>query len=162
MDEGSAQSKSRKMQERTLKDAITHAAEIKMTQSSPEEEPVVGCGPGAEDSPTLMPEQALSQKIRVAHAYVEHCLVRYMTKDETVQKVSEFSHCRISTDMVESVWTSLEEGNPSFFKRYNRTVILKQQLENFNQLVIQQHAAMKYIGKNTQLKQVEVEINRSC
>merc|ERR1712226_386841 len=90
MDEGSAQSKSRKMQERTLKDAITHAAEIKMTQSSPEEEPVVGCGPGAEDSPTLMPEQALSQKIRVAHAYVEHCLVRYMTKDETVQKVSEF------------------------------------------------------------------------
>jgi len=154
-DDGSLQGKWRKMQEKTLKDAITKAAEMKIAQQS---EPVSGCDAGAKDSPTT--PTTLSEQIRMAHAYVEHCLVRYLSRDEAIQKVEEFSHCRIRPELVESVWIALEEGNPAFFKRFNTTIMLKQQLESFNQLVSEQHTAMKYIGKSTQLKQVEVDITK--
>lgn len=67
---------------------------------------------------------------------VERCLQHYMNQKEVVQALQ--AQCRISPSFTTLVWRKLEEQNPEFFKAYYVRLKLKDQINMFNYLLVQQ------------------------
>lgn len=67
---------------------------------------------------------------------IERCLQHYMNQREVVAALQ--SQCRIAPGFTSLVWRKLEEQNPSFFEAYYTRLKIKDQVNMFNYLLVQQ------------------------
>ncbi|KAL7116292.1 hypothetical protein ACP275_04G233700 [Erythranthe tilingii] len=86
----------------------------------------------------------LHEQIDEVHYYIEECISRYMTKNETVDAVS--TGININPDFIKIVWEKLEMDNQDFFRAYHTRLVLRDQITEFNRLLSQQVQLMN--GRN--------------
>ncbi|KAA8517998.1 hypothetical protein F0562_015472 [Nyssa sinensis] len=84
-----------------------------------------------------------SQDIQLVQNLIERCLRHYMSQKEveTTLLVKE----KIEPSVTELVWQKLEEENQEFFKAYSLRLIVKEQIINFNRLLVRQVELMHQI-----------------
>ncbi|PWA49848.1 hypothetical protein CTI12_AA477860 [Artemisia annua] len=74
---------------------------------------------------------------------IEQCLLNYMNKKEVIDVL--YQQQKIEPAFTKIVWQTLEEQNQDFFKAYYPSLILKEQIIRFNNLVRQQAEIMNQL-----------------
>ncbi|XP_043690150.1 uncharacterized protein LOC122640927 isoform X1 [Telopea speciosissima] len=83
------------------------------------------------------------QDIQLVQNLIERCLQLYMTQKEVVETL--LVQAKIEPDFTELVWQKLEEENKEFFKAYQVRLLVKQQINAFNELLEKQAELMRKI-----------------
>ncbi|XP_047962206.1 uncharacterized protein LOC125207041 [Salvia hispanica] len=89
--------------------------------------------------------EALLMKIQTVHHLIEMCIQLYMNKEETIDYLSKKAN--IEPEIIKIVWERLEKENPKFFKAYHLSLVLKAQIERFNELLKKQVELMRMTGR---------------
>ncbi|KAI5583718.1 hypothetical protein POPTR_006G041200v4 [Populus trichocarpa] len=88
------------------------------------------------------PVRRVSPKdIQVVQNLIERCLQLYMNQNEVVETL--LAQAKIEPGFTELVWQKLEEENREFFRAYYLRLKVKQQIEEFNKLLVQQAHLMR-------------------
>ncbi|KAJ6700102.1 hypothetical protein OIU79_013194 [Salix purpurea] len=88
------------------------------------------------------PVRRVSPKdIQVVQNLIERCLQLYMNQNEVVDTL--LAQAKIEPGFTELVWQKLEEENREFFRAYYLRLKVKQQIEEFNKLLVQQAHLMR-------------------
>ncbi|CAO2831628.1 unnamed protein product [Amaranthus hypochondriacus] len=98
-----------------------------------------------------------NQDLQMVQDLIEHCLQLYMTRKEAVSFLSR--RANVMPSITELLWQRLEEENQEFFEVYHIRLALKEQIQQFNELLKQQ-ANMEKI-QNTRVAPMPVS-NESC
>uniref|UniRef100_A0A6N2LPX0 Uncharacterized protein n=1 Tax=Salix viminalis TaxID=40686 RepID=A0A6N2LPX0_SALVM len=80
--------------------------------------------------------RVLPKDIQVVQNLIERCLQLYMNQNEVVETL--LAQAKIEPGFTELVWQKLEEENGEFFRAYYLRLKVKQQIEEFNKLLVQQ------------------------
>ncbi|KAI5560247.1 hypothetical protein POPTR_016G038100v4 [Populus trichocarpa] len=80
--------------------------------------------------------RVLPKDIQVVQNLIERCLQLYMNQTEVVETL--LAQAKIEPGFTELVWQKLEEENGEFFRAYYLRLKVKQQIEEFNKLLVQQ------------------------
>ncbi|KAG8387372.1 hypothetical protein BUALT_Bualt02G0014500 [Buddleja alternifolia] len=93
------------------------------------------------DTPDEEHKKFIAEQYQLAKNCIELCLTHYKSKQETIDSLSRWKNIR--RDLTELVWGSLEEDNPEFFKAYYVKLKLKDQIKEFNRLLLKQAELME-------------------
>ncbi|KAL8489375.1 hypothetical protein ACS0TY_025324 [Phlomoides rotata] len=74
-----------------------------------------------------------TQALNQCHNLIERCLQLYMKPSEIINKL--YHHANIMPALTEAVLHRLQEENPEFFAAYNTWLIMRDQIQRFNQLL---------------------------
>uniref|UniRef100_A0A6M2EA06 Angiotensin-converting enzyme 2 n=1 Tax=Populus davidiana TaxID=266767 RepID=A0A6M2EA06_9ROSI len=85
--------------------------------------------------------RVLPKDIQVVQNLIERCLQLYMNQNEVVETL--LAQAKIEPGFTELVWQKLEEENREFFRAYYLRLKVKQQIEEFNKLLVQQAHLMR-------------------
>jgi uncharacterized protein (TIGR01589 family) len=86
-------------------------------------------------STRTMPEVTLSN-LKMIQSLIERCLLSYMSKEDVVNHLYNQAH--IDPVLTRIVWDKLEEANKEFFQAYSIRVKIREQIEAFNFLIMNQ------------------------
>ncbi|PHT71433.1 hypothetical protein T459_26537 [Capsicum annuum] len=81
------------------------------------------------------------QDIQLVQNLIERCLQLYMNQGEVVRTL--LHQAKIEAGFTELVWQKLEEENPEFFRAYHLRLMVKNQIERFNDLLERQIETMQ-------------------
>ncbi|XP_050222606.1 uncharacterized protein LOC126672694 [Mercurialis annua] len=81
------------------------------------------------------------EDIEVVQNLIERCLQLYMNRNEVANIL--LHQARIEPGFTKLVWQKLEEENAEFFKEYHTRLMLKKQINVFNQLLEHQYRVME-------------------
>ncbi|XP_059295720.1 uncharacterized protein LOC132049079 isoform X2 [Lycium ferocissimum] len=81
------------------------------------------------------------QDIQLVQNLIERCLQLYMNQEEVVRTLLD--QAKIEPGFTELVWQKLEEENHEFFRAYHLRLMLKNQIERFNDLLERQVERMQ-------------------
>lgn len=81
------------------------------------------------------------QDIQLVQNLIERCLQLYMNQEEVVRTLLD--QAKIEPGFTELVWQKLEEENQEFFRAYHVRLMVKDQIERFNDLIERQVEAMQ-------------------
>nr|XP_016485396.1 PREDICTED: uncharacterized protein LOC107805798 [Nicotiana tabacum]XP_016485464.1 PREDICTED: uncharacterized protein LOC107805798 [Nicotiana tabacum]XP_016485534.1 PREDICTED: uncharacterized protein LOC107805798 [Nicotiana tabacum] len=81
------------------------------------------------------------EDIQLVQNLIERCLQLYMNQKEVVNTL--LHQAKIEPDFTELVWQKLEEENQEFFRAYYLRLIVKDQIQKFNDLLQRQVEAMQ-------------------
>ncbi|KAJ6380829.1 hypothetical protein OIU77_029679 [Salix suchowensis] len=84
---------------------------------------------------------SFSLEIKKVQNLIERCLQLYMNQNEVVDTL--LAQAKIEPGFTELVWQKLEEENREFFRAYYLRLKVKQQIEEFNKLLVQQAHLMR-------------------
>lgn len=84
------------------------------------------------------------QDIQLVQNLIERCLQLYMNQKEVIDTLSV--EAKIEPSFTATVWQKLEEENREFFKAYRIRLMVKNQIDIFNQLLNRQKEAMCKMG----------------
>lgn len=88
----------------------------------------------------MLPER----EIKKVQDLIELCLQKDMTREETVNLISERQK-QFRADFIDLVWGRLEQENREFFEAYHVRLMLKHQILHFNNLLKRQAELMNQI-----------------
>ncbi|XP_049342584.1 uncharacterized protein LOC125806871 isoform X3 [Solanum verrucosum] len=83
------------------------------------------------------------QDIQLVQNLIERCLQLYMNQEEVIRTLLD--QAKIEPGFTELVWQKLEEENQEFFRAYHVRLMVKDQIERFNDLLERQVEAMQMI-----------------
>lgn len=87
------------------------------------------------------------EQIKLVQQLIEHCLKSYLSKTETITYLcGRYSH--IEPGFINLTWQKLEQQNPAFFRAYNIRLRIKDQINQFNDIVNYQALLMQYHQAN--------------
>ncbi|CAN4118522.1 unnamed protein product [Withania somnifera] len=81
------------------------------------------------------------QDIQLVQNLIERCLQLYMNQEEVVRTL--LHQAKIEPGFTELVWQKLEEENQEFFRAYHIRLMVKDQIERFNDLLARQVETMQ-------------------
>ncbi|KAK4377979.1 hypothetical protein RND71_004275 [Anisodus tanguticus] len=81
------------------------------------------------------------QDIQLVQNLIERCLQLYMNQEEVVRTLLD--QAKIEPGFTELVWQKLEEENHEFFRAYHLRLMVKNQIERFNDLLERQVESMQ-------------------
>ncbi|MCD7446308.1 hypothetical protein HAX54_000118 [Datura stramonium] len=99
------------------------------------------------------------QDIQLVQNLIERCLQLYMNQQEVVRTL--LHQAKIEPGFTELVWQKLEEENQEFFRAYHLRLMVKDQIERFNDLLERQVKAMQMfptqsipVSNGSQIRQI--------
>ncbi|KAI3518678.1 hypothetical protein L1887_07485 [Cichorium endivia] len=84
------------------------------------------------------------EEVQKVQNLIEQCLSRYMTKKEVIDILNQQQN--IEPTFTKLVWERLEEQNQQFFRAYHLSLILKDQINQYNDLLEKQAVILHQVN----------------